>query len=67
MLSAINGYKLPPQEYVEIFDIPSSPYVYFIPFTNIGLEITYQDKMTLDQLADPNLKLPEGLNVAAQG
>ncbi len=57
MLSATTGYKMPSQEIVEIFDIPSLPYIYFIPFTNIGLEITYQDKMTLEQLADPSLKL----------
>ncbi len=56
-LSAESGYKLPPENITKIFDTPSIPSVYFIPFEEIGLETTYQKHQTLEQLSDPSEKL----------
>ena len=56
-LNADSGYKLPAKEIVEIFDTPRNPYIEFIQFENIGLEISYQSYQTLEQLAEPSLKL----------
>ncbi len=52
-----NGYKLPADEIVEIYDTQRNPYIQFIQFENFGLEINYQLHQTLEQLAEPSLKL----------
>ena len=56
-LNAETGYKLPADEIVEIYDTPRNPYIQFIQFENFGLEINYQLHQTLEQLAEPSLKL----------
>jgi len=56
-LLADSGYKLPSDNILEIFDKPALPYFHFIPFNNLGLEMTYQSKQTLEQLVDPTVKL----------
>ena len=56
-LNSQSGYKLPPDNIVKIFDAPAIPSVYFIPFTKIGIETTYQRYQTLEQLADESVKL----------
>ena len=57
MLNAKTGYKLPRDEIVKIYDIHRNPYIQFIPFETIGLEISYQLHQTLEQLAEPSIKL----------
>ena len=57
LLNSQSGYKLPPENIVKIFDAPTIPSVYFIPFTKIGIETTYQRYQTLEQLADESVKL----------
>ena len=56
-LKAENGYRLPPEEILSIFDKPALPSFYYIPFSDIGLEMSFQDNQTLEQLADPTVKL----------
>jgi len=56
-LNAENGYKLPADEIVKIYDTQRNPYIQFIQFDNFGLEISYQLHQTLEQLAEPSLKL----------
>jgi len=56
-LNAENGYKLPPENVREIFNKPALPVFHYVPYNYLGLEMTYQDKQTLEQLADPTLKL----------
>jgi len=56
-LNSETGYKLPADEIVEIYDTQRNPYVQFIQFDNFGLEINYQLHQTLEQLAEPSLKL----------
>ena len=56
-LNAETGYKLPADEIVEIFDTPRNSYIQFMQFENFGLEISYQLHQTLEQLAEPSLKL----------
>jgi len=56
-LNAKNGYKLPADEIIEIYDTQRNPYIQFIQFEHFGLEINYQLHQTLDQLAEPSLKL----------
>jgi len=56
-LNAKNGYKLPADEIVEIYDTQRNPYIQFIQFEHFGLEINYQLHQTLEQLAEPSLKL----------
>ena len=56
-LNAKTGYKLPTDEIVNIYDIQRNPYIQFIPFETIGLEISYQLHQTLEQLAEPSIKL----------
>ena len=41
ILNANNGYKLPTDEIVELYDTQRNPYIQFIPFETIGLEISY--------------------------
>jgi dipeptidyl aminopeptidase/acylaminoacyl peptidase len=56
-LNAENGYKLPSENLQKIFDKPALPSFYYIPFSDLGMEMNYQDKQTLEQLADPIVKL----------
>ncbi|MCK5050353.1 MAG: S9 family peptidase [Candidatus Cloacimonetes bacterium] len=56
-LNAKNGYKLPANEIIEIYDTKRNPYIQFIQFEHFGLEINYQLHQTLEQLAEPSLKL----------
>ena len=56
-LNAETGYKLPADEIVKIYDTQRNPYIQFIQFDNFGLEISYQLHQTLEQLAEPSLKL----------
>lgn len=56
-LNTENGYKLPPDSIKNIFDKPALPSFHFVPFSDLGLEMNYQDKQTLEQLADPTVKL----------
>ncbi|RLD60358.1 MAG: S9 family peptidase [Bacteroidetes bacterium] len=57
LVLAESGYKLPPGNIVKIFDTPAIPSIYFIPFGEIGFEITYQKHQNLEQLSDPSEKL----------
>ncbi len=56
-LNAKSGYKLPADEIIEIYDTQRNPYIQFIQFEHFGLEINYQLHQTLEQLAEPSLKL----------
>ncbi len=56
-LKAETGYKLPAEKLQNIFDKPALPSLYFVPFSDLGLEMYYQDVQTLEQLADPTVKL----------
>ena len=56
-LNAKTGYKLPADEIVKIYDTQRNPYIQFIQFEDFGLEINYQLHQTLEQLAEPSLKL----------
>ncbi|MDA3814479.1 MAG: prolyl oligopeptidase family serine peptidase [Candidatus Cloacimonetes bacterium] len=56
-LNADTGYKLPADEIVKIYDTPRNPYIQFIQFEYFGLEMSYQLHQTLEQLAEPSLKL----------
>ncbi|MEA2096932.1 MAG: prolyl oligopeptidase family serine peptidase [Candidatus Cloacimonadota bacterium] len=56
-LNAKTGYKLPADEIVKIYDTQRNPYIQFIQFEHFGLEISYQLHQTLEQLAEPSLKL----------
>ena len=56
-LNAETGYKLPTDDIVKIYDTQRNPYIQFIQFENFGLEISYQLHQTLEQLAEPSLKL----------
>jgi len=56
-LNAESGYKLPAEKIIEIYDTQGNPYIQFIPYQTFGLEINYQLHQTLEQLAEPSLKL----------
>jgi dipeptidyl aminopeptidase/acylaminoacyl peptidase len=56
-LNAKTGYKFPADEIVKIYDTQRNPYIQFIQFEDFGLEINYQLYQTLEQLAEPSLKL----------
>lgn len=56
-LNTLTGYKLPKNEIIEIYDTPRNPYIQFMQFENFGLEISYHLHQTLEQLAEPSLKL----------
>jgi len=56
-LNSETGYKLPNDEIIEIFDTPRNPYIQFMQFEDFGLEISYKSHQTLEQLAEPSLKL----------
>jgi dipeptidyl aminopeptidase/acylaminoacyl peptidase len=51
------GYKLPAEDMIRIYNTPAFPFISFVPFDEIGLEMTYQTHQTLEQLADPREEL----------
>jgi len=56
-LNGETGYKLPTDDIVEIYDTTRNPYIQFMQFEEFGLEISYQQQQTLEQLAEPSVKL----------
>jgi dipeptidyl aminopeptidase/acylaminoacyl peptidase len=50
-------YKLPSAKIVDIFDTPKNPYWNYRSFSKIALEKQYRHYQTLQQLADPKVKL----------
>ena len=56
-LKSESGYKLPPENIVKIFKIPAFPSLYLYPFSEIGIETSYEKYHKLSQLAQPSEKL----------
>lgn len=54
---AANGYKIPPDHIRKVFDAPSAPYIYTVPYASFGFEMTYRKMAKLESLAEPQLSL----------
>ncbi|MBN1327441.1 MAG: hypothetical protein JW996_05790, partial [Candidatus Cloacimonetes bacterium] len=52
-----SGYKLPPEDIIEIYNIQPDPYLKLIEFQSLALEINYKSEIELADLAEPLLKL----------
>lgn len=52
-----SGYKLPPRHIQDVFDTQRPPYFSFIPFSEMAMEINYERYQSLEQIADPTVKL----------
>ncbi|MFO7896494.1 MAG: prolyl oligopeptidase family serine peptidase [Candidatus Cloacimonadales bacterium] len=50
-------YKEPAPYITEIFDTPRPPYLSMVNFSNLAIETNYQQYPSLEQLAEPTLKL----------
>ena len=50
-------YRRPEKRILDVYNAPSMPYMRVIPFSELILEFTYQDKQTLQDLAEPTIKL----------
>ena len=50
-------YKKPADYLTKIFDTPNSPTLVFAKLSNLAVEINYQRYQTLEQLAEPSIKL----------
>jgi dipeptidyl aminopeptidase/acylaminoacyl peptidase len=57
IVSAETGYKLPQQNILNTFDSPRNPYISFVPFTNIGLELNYDQYSSLEDISEEKLSL----------
>jgi len=56
-INAENGYKLPSKKITGIFDTEPFPVIKFVPFSEIGLEYTYQRYKTLREISLTSVKL----------
>jgi len=52
-----NGYKTPPENIVKIFNTPAFPSIYLYPFSEIGIESSYNKYRKLSDLAQPSEQL----------